>query len=41
MQRLTRLAEAETLLTGIRVTAAGIVRRIIKAYLRQMEDEKP
>src|SRR3990172_7882183 len=40
MQRLTSLAEAETLLTGIRVTAAGIVRRIIKAYLRQMEGEQ-
>lgn len=34
MKALTRLARAETKATGIRVTAAGIVRRLIKAYLR-------
>jgi hypothetical protein len=34
MKALARLARAETRETGIRVTAAGIVRRLIKAHLR-------
>ena len=33
MKALERLAKAETKATGIRVTAAGIVRRMIKQYL--------
>lgn len=34
MKTLARLAREETKATGIRVTAAGIVRRLIKAHLR-------
>ena len=33
MKALARLARAEADRTGIRVTAAGIVRRLIKEYL--------
>jgi hypothetical protein len=35
MRLLTRLAREETKVTGIRVTAAGMVRRLIKAHLRK------
>jgi hypothetical protein len=35
MTLLTRLAREETKATGIRVTAAGMVRRLIKAHLRK------
>jgi len=35
MKALARLARAEAKATGIRVTAAGIVRRLIKAYLKR------
>ncbi len=34
MKVLARIAAQETRETGIRVTAAGIVRRLIKEYLR-------
>ena len=34
MKALTRIAREETKGTGIRVTSAGIVRRLIKEYLR-------
>lgn len=34
LRTLTRLARAETKLVGSRVTAAGIIRRTIKEYLR-------
>ncbi len=34
MRALGRLARAETKATGIRVTAAGIIRRLIKEYLK-------
>jgi hypothetical protein len=33
MKALTRLAREESKTTGIRVTAAGMVRRLIKAHL--------
>ena len=33
MKRLARIAREETRAPGIRVTAAGIVRRMIKEYL--------
>lgn len=34
MKALARLARAETRATGIRVTAAGFVRRLIKQHLK-------
>jgi len=34
MRALARLAQAESRATGIRVTAAGMVRRLIKQHLR-------
>ncbi len=34
MKTLARIAREEAKATGIRVTAAGIVRRLIKEYLR-------
>jgi hypothetical protein len=34
MKALARMARAESKATGIRVTAAGIVRRLIKAHLK-------
>ena len=37
MKALTRIARGETKTTGIRVTSAGIVRRLIKEYLRSRE----
>jgi hypothetical protein len=38
MRALTKIAQRETKATGIHVTAAGLVRRLIKEYLRtQME----
>ena len=33
MKTLARIARAEAKATGIRVTAAGIVRRLVKEYL--------
>ncbi len=41
MKALTRIARKETKDTGIRVTAAGIVRRLIKEFLRMHTEEKP
>ncbi len=35
MKALSRLSRAETKATSIRVTAAGLVRRLIKNYLRK------
>ncbi len=35
MKALARLARAETKATGIRVTAAGIDRRLIKEHLKR------
>jgi hypothetical protein len=40
MKVLTRLAREETKATGIRVTAAGIVRRLIKAHLQTMKGKR-
>ena len=40
MKALTRLAREETKATGIRVTAAGIVRRLIKVHLRTTKGKK-
>ena len=40
MKALSRLAREETKATGIRVTAAGMVRRLIKKRLRAMRTEK-
>ena len=34
MKALARIARAEAKATGIRVTAAGVVRRLIKEYLK-------
>ncbi len=34
LRALDRIAEAETKATGIRVSASGIVRRLIKQFLR-------
>ncbi len=36
MKALARLARAETKATGIRVTSAGIIRRLIKEYLKAL-----
>ena len=36
MKALARIARAEAKATGIRVTAAGIVRRLIKEYLKAL-----
>ncbi|MBI4254214.1 MAG: hypothetical protein HY616_04015 [Candidatus Rokubacteria bacterium] len=40
MKALARLARAEARATGIRVTAPGIVRRLIKAHLRAAKEGK-
>jgi hypothetical protein len=40
MKALTRLARDETKATGIRVTAAGVVRRMIKAHLQAASKRK-
>ena len=39
MKVLDRIARQETKATGIRVTAAGIVRRLIKEYLRDRNEK--
>jgi hypothetical protein len=36
MKALAKLARAETVHTGTRVTVAMLVRRIVKAYLREL-----
>ncbi len=40
MKVLDRVARQETKATGIRVTAAGIVRRLIKEYIRAQATKK-
>jgi hypothetical protein len=40
MKILTRLAREETKATGIRVTAAGVVRRLIKVHLQAIEKKR-
>ena len=40
MKALARLARAEARATGIRVTAPGIVRRLIKEYIAAQERAK-
>ena len=40
MKALARIARAESKATGIRVTAAGIVRRLIKAHLKEQSGGK-
>ncbi len=35
LKRLAKIALEETSTTGIRVTAAGMIRRMIKDYLRE------
>jgi hypothetical protein len=37
---LARLAREETALTGTRVTVGAIIRRLIKAHLRQVRAEE-
>ena len=41
MKVLTRIASAERKATGIRVTAAGIIRRLVKEYLRARMEARP
>ncbi len=41
LKALARLAKAEAKATGIRVTAAGIVRRLIKEYLKAHMEGEP
>ena len=40
MKALARIARTENKATGIRVTAAGIVRRLLKEYLRAQAEKK-
>lgn len=40
MAALKRIAREETKATGIRVSAAGIVRRLIKVHLRTMKGRR-
>ena len=40
MTALAGMVRQETTATGIRVTAAGIVRRLIKAYLRAQAEKR-
>ena len=40
MKALAKLAQRETKATGIRVTAAGMVRRLIKEYLRTQAEKR-
>ena len=40
MKALTRLAREEAKATGIRVTAAGVVRRLIKSHLQEIEKKR-
>lgn len=40
LKALTRLAREESKATGIRVTAAGMVRRLIKAHLQAAKAKK-
>lgn len=40
MKALARIARAETKATGIRVTTAGVVRRLIKEYLRAQAEKR-
>jgi hypothetical protein len=40
LKALARLAKAEAKATGIRVTAAGIVRRLIKEFLQSRAQKK-
>lgn len=39
MKALSKIAQEETKQTGIHVTAAGIIRRLIKQYLRTKEQK--
>ncbi len=41
MKALARIARDETKATGIRVTVPGIIRRLIKAYLRAQAQGNP
>jgi hypothetical protein len=41
MKTLMKIAQRETKATGIHVTAAGIIRRLVKEYLRAQVEEKP
>jgi hypothetical protein len=40
MKALARLADKESKQTGIRVTAAGMIRRLIKEHLREQSPKK-
>ena len=40
MKVVARIARAESKATGIRVAAAGIVRRLIKEYLRAQAEKR-
>ena len=40
MRALARIAQRETKMTGIHVTAAGLVRRLIKQFLEQESRKK-
>jgi hypothetical protein len=41
LKALTKLARQETRATGVYISAAGIIRRMIKEYLRAQAEEKP
>jgi hypothetical protein len=40
MKTLGKIAQRETKATGLHVTAAGLIRRMIKEYLRAQAEEK-
>ena len=41
MKALTKLARQETKATGVYISAAGTIRRMIKEYLKAQAAEKP
>ena len=41
LKTLTKLAGQETKATGVYISAAGIIRRMIKEFLRTHTEEKP
>ncbi len=41
LKALTKLARRETKATGVYISAAGIIRRMIKEHLRAQAGEKP
>jgi hypothetical protein len=41
LKTLTKLAGQETKATGVYISAAGMIRRLIKEYLKARTEEKP